>query len=468
MGHFTQTPPDLYHKSTYTFSVAFQQEFFMAAFYRADINAILRALYKKDTLLVIKEKLSPFTLEEHFTSRWKNLVGFEYTENDGNFKSYPLSDSENYFLPNPDNPENGFNGSQKPMEIHEKLKQVVWNTFLPLTEQPLYFTHINERPYQPVPKKQTIRDKYGKLLLPTHPKFDQAPMAVREGTTVHFTDFTLDGGMGLDTAYCYMIREINNKLEVGEPSSIAGPVQLVDKLVPSALEIRKVTAKLGEPAYGINPAIRFEVLMPPISHRINKYLIYRCQKEVDALSIRTMQLVKTLNLAEITIEEGILNIEDDFQDEQFIPYGETLYYRLVGVKIVEYLDIDDNTVVEEVYSLPSKVIRSNVIDNLNPEPPILEINYEDLNPDYFTNVSFNWEKTTHNATYYLLKMNSFGAWEVVYEAQTNEERISFNLSQPLPKMDEDNQLIYYRFKIVVKNSSGISNLQEVVKTLPAL
>lgn len=474
-GPLFATPPNFFNKSSYTFKVVFEHEFYQAAFYRADINSILRALYKTETLKEIRAKLSPFTMDEHFTDRWTNLLSFNYTE--GVFDTFPLADGTEYAFPNPDNPKIDLNedeisdfsedGSILPGDIIELIQEVVWDAFLPLTEQPLYFDNIKKAPYQAIPKKQTIRDSNGDLLSPEHPDFDQAPMAKREDNIVQFTDFTLDGGMGLDTAYCYFAREIGNKLEMGEPSPIAGPIQLVDKSIPSALQIRKVTSQLAKPTLGIPAAVRFEFLKPFAAHRIQKIRVYRCLDSVDSLSVRMMDLLKTVDVSTLDDNNGVLTLIDDFAGEAIIPYGTTLFYRLVGVKMVTYINVSGQSVTQEVPSYPTKALQSSLIDNTNPEPPKLLASGTTVNKE-LTNLVLTWNKTAYNATYRLLKMTSSGTWHKEYELQSNAETMTFAWTNNLTIQDEDDQAIYHRFKVSVENSSGLMNVEERILTISAL
>jgi hypothetical protein len=67
-------------------------------------------------------------------------------------------------------------------------------------------------------------------------------------------------------------------------------------------------------------------------------LIYRATDAADALTVRTMQLVKTVDFVETNQagEPGIL-LSDDFEDGP-VPYGDTLFYRIVALRRIKSPD----------------------------------------------------------------------------------------------------------------------------------
>src|SRR5690606_5707108 len=147
----------------------------------------------------------------YLVNRWQNLLSFDYTytetyQTDGEFFIYP-EDETGYRFPNPDkyslfknindaiqfrnqtygtnlplidlgNPEddsdNGDIGTFSPSDIVipstpgfeaitmlDYIKFGIHNAFTPLTEVPILYNYIKPDSYQPIPKKQVIRDGNG-------------------------------------------------------------------------------------------------------------------------------------------------------------------------------------------------------------------------------------------------------------------------------------------------------------------
>jgi hypothetical protein len=469
------TPPDFYSRSTYSFTTEFRAETFAAIFYRADVNAVLKALYQPETYQLLRDELPPPDADDFYSDRIQAIINSDYNTSNGYFTPYDL-DGTPYIFPKPDNPDYGFdpnanapgNTNPDPADMVELITAAVHTAFVPLTEQPLIYSFIRGGDYVPQPKKQTIRDQYGKLLDPTDPDYDLAPMAKRmDGTDeVLFTDFTLDGEMSVHTTYLYCVREMGNRMIISEPSPILGPIQLVNTNPPEAPIIRKLTTQLADALTGSATAVNFEINAYPASRNIKKVQIYRALRAVDALHPRTMTLAQEVEITTTNTVNGVISIQDDFSDLSFTPYGDPLFYRIVALREVIYEDIDNNTVITYVPSKPSKTLLSNVVDVFNPEPPQLAQIGGTLNNDEIQGLTLKWNKTAYNAIYYLFQMNSRGNWNKVTEIRSNDETdLHFTFTDPVPKTDEDGDTIYHRFKVTVENSSGLLNLTEEILTL---
>ncbi|MFK8105412.1 MAG: Ig-like domain-containing protein, partial [Saprospiraceae bacterium] len=209
------TRPDTFGKSTFTLTPGFSHIPHGIQFYRANDDAILNALYKPETVLGIKERLrEDLDPKFHLVKRWQNLLSFDYTytatfQTDNEFFLYP-EDENGYRFPNPDKyqlyqsindilayrndnypginepllnlgdpadeNDNGIIGSLSLTEVvipalvldgreyndaftfKDYIKSVIFNIFTPLTEIPMVYDHINDHNYQPIAKKQIIRD----------------------------------------------------------------------------------------------------------------------------------------------------------------------------------------------------------------------------------------------------------------------------------------------------------------------
>ncbi|MEM9823133.1 MAG: hypothetical protein AAF985_18785, partial [Bacteroidota bacterium] len=471
------TRPDFYYKSTYTFTVQFTHEPFAAAFYRATEDSILRALYNDDTIASIRASLAALGDEDPYRSdRWKNLVSFDYVYNDpskpyydptgsnpnGAFRRFPR-EAGNFRFPRPDKA-GTFSGAQEPGAVLAEVKEAIYEIFTPLTELPLLHQYIQGGTYQPIPKPQTIRDQYGDLLDPTDPEFDQAPMAKKlGGNKIQFTDFTLDGSSNM--FYFYMGREIGNRGKMSDPSPISGPIFLINTKPGDAPGVKKMYTVPKGPGTD-HPSIEFEINGYATEQKIRKLEIYRTALANDALTVRTMDKVKTIDL----VEEGMditanYKVRDDFEDG-LVPYGDPLFYRIIGLREVKNAQGD----VEWAPSLPSKLLMTAIIDTENPPAPQLRFT-SDLpsgNPSTVANVIIEWDTTVYNGTYYLEKMNDRGHWNTVYIIKSNNATISVDLSATdlgsniLPKANDDDEIIYNRFRVRVENSSGLFSLEEKI------
>ncbi len=477
-GEFA-TRPDYYYKSSYTFRIKFQHKPFAVVMYRANDEAILRALYNDETYDSVRQQLGLLGEDDPYQAdRWKNLLSFDYRYHlpelpyydetganlNGNFRRFPREE-EGYAFPNPD--KGGLLNGVAPGDIIEHLKEAIWTAFTPLTELPLIYDLIKGSGYDPVPKAQNIRNAQGTLLDPSDPEFDIAPMAKRTENPleIQFTDFTLDGTGNNIFFYCG--REIGNRGRLGEPSLIAGPVQLINTRPPDSPAIKKMYVQEANLLTATGPAVNFEINAYPDVQKVARMLVYRTTDPAAALAIRTMQLVKTVDFAETNQTSNLsILLSDDFEDG-FVPYGDPLFYRIVALRKVK--NPDGGT--DWAPSQPSKLLLTAVPDTINPEAP--EITFASLgfsgSPVQLTGVTLSWSTTVHNGTYYLDKMTNAGNWVTVYRIKTNTTPINVNLGATdlgtdilLKENTDEERPVYNRFRVRVENSSGLFSLTDRV------
>ncbi|PTX62353.1 surface protein [Kordia periserrulae] len=539
------TRPDTFGKSTFSLTPSFKHIPHGLQFYRSNDDAILNALYSPATVLEIKEKLKEdFDPKFHLVKRWQNLVGFnfEYEETyqtDNTFFLYP-EDETGYRFPNPDkyqlyksindileyrnhnyegvnqpllnlgNPnddnDNGIIGTlslteivipalpsegiDEPVSFKEYIKSVLFNVFTPLTEIPLMYQYIKPSSYTPIAKKQVIRDDNGDLLSPSDPKFDMAPMAkimsaqfiseIEEAKTrILFTDFNLDGTS--NNLYFYAIREIGNTMQLGEYSPVLGPVKLVNTKPPQNPDIKRVMPILENNNLNIEPGISIEINAYPKIQNIKQVKLYRTLNPKKALSVRTMELVKTIDLeADEQLLNNIWKLKDEFTDLTYVPYGDPLYYRVTALRKIQYVDgsniVKDNhpQVTEYVPSEPSKLLISSIVENANPDAPSLEYNFDTDSDDnsLLHNIILKWDKKVHNGKYYLYKMNSQGNWFRIHVLISNADSIQLLLtdtslqSGTLSTKNAEGDSKYHHFKVMSENSAGMMSTEEKILTIP--
>lgn len=470
------TRPDYYYKSTYTFTMQFAHQPFAVAVYRATEDSILRALYSDATIAVIRIDLKNLGEDDPYRSdRWKNLVSLDYIYDDpskpfydgtgsnanGTFRRFPR-EAGNYRFPKPDKI-GVFSGTDEPGTVLQEVKNAIYEIFTPLTEQPLLYQYIQGGSYQPIPKPQTIRDKFGDMLHPTDPEFDQAPMAKNlGGNKIRFTDFTLDGSSNM--LYFYLGREISNRGKMSDPSPISGPIFLINTKPGDAPGIKKIYSIPKGPGTD-NPSIEFEINGYAGEQKIRKVEIYRSTIPKDALTVRTMLKVKTVDLVSERMAESVnYKIRDDFEDG-IIPYGDPLYYRIIALREVR----NAKGQAEFAPSLPSKLLMTSMIDTENPPAPKPRFTADLPSgvPTVISNVVIEWDTTVYNGTYYLEKMNNSGNWNTIYIIKSNDSTISVDLSTTdlgsniLQKQNDDGEVLYNRFRVRVENSSGLFGLNDI-------
>lgn len=525
-GGMYATRPDFFGKSSYTFTTIYKHKPHSVQFNRASDIQFLSSIYKPETINIITNDIFIQGEESFYVDRWQNLLSFDYIYTDnsdninGQFKFFkgqqlPLPDSLNFIasinvfidahnafyknlpsavphitgtitnLYNVVIPKEVVNGivRNEELTICNFLKDILLNCFVPLTEIPVIYDYIKPHPYKPIPKKQVIRDRNGNLLMPTfnpNSEFDMAPMMKRmiEEFKTQFTDFGLDGAS--NAKYFYAVREVSQQLKMSEYSPICGPVSLVNTAPPTAPEVIKIIPILENRVLGTIPAIQLQINAYSTVQHITKINIYRTFNPVDSLSVRTMTMVK-----EVDIENAGLTNEskwvftDDFSDVAEIPYGDPLYYKLTVSRLIKYNDkdydsaiVDNLPIIDYAPSEASKLVITNIVENYSPESPVL--NYTSdliLSNSHIEHVILNWNKTTYKGKYHLYKMNSQGNWVKIAEVSSNQETISIPLEETelgvnfLSMWTENGDPIYHSFKVIAENTAGMYSKAENILTI---
>lgn len=495
-GSLYATRPDFFGRATYTFTTKYQNRPHGVLTCRADDEALLNALYKQQTINAIRDQLKGMggNDDPYFANRWKNFINFTEIYQDGDYKSYPPASPDGYKFPNPDNPyffewANDIltklgqpNITETPgtlaaghIKIREFVKGAIFNAFVPLTEIPVIFQHIKGVDYKPVPKKQVIRDRNGNVLKPMDAGFDMAPMMKITGGTgneTSFTDFTLDGTS--NNIYFYGVRELNAQMQMSGFSPFLGPVKLVNTHPPEAPEIKRIMPVLENSVLGIDAGIQLEVNAYPEVQHVKKLNIYRAFSQLDAQSVRSMALIKTVDLeVEGVLTESIWTINDGFEDLSEIPYNDGLYYRITASRQIEYADMDGNLITEYAPSQPSKLTATLIVETYNPPAPVLTFISNPITPQGdLNNVKLKWDKTAYKAKYHVYKMNASGNWVKIHELATNDAHIELPLagtdlqSGTIATKDANGNNIYSHFKVVTENTSGMLSLEENILTIP--
>jgi hypothetical protein len=459
IGPSFATPPDFFNKATYSFTTEFEHKPWGMVFCRIDRNKILSCLYKKETIEQILQALPPAGEDAFLGNRWLNLLSFDYGSNAGDFESFPIDDQANqYKFPKPDRADIFTAPFDKPIDVVEKIKDVIFSNLLPLTEQPLIFEYIKGGNYVPQPKRQKITDNNGKILHPSHPDFDQAPMAKKiSNTKVLFMDFTLDGNMSSDALYFYVVREVSNSMQFGEPSPFMGPVRLINTKAPERLNLRKMSVQIASVNNNFESAVIFEINKFPKSQEISKIQILRTLNSAEALSARNMSSVKEIELQNLDLSGETISVKDDFQSDSEIPYGIPLYYKLVGVRQINYVDADNTPKNIAVFSEPTKTLLTNVVDAQRPESPTLTVQSQVIVDGVIQQIAFSWNKKCYNGKYRLYFMND-NVWKKIYEIRTNDElQLNFSYDCNLESENSFGEKLYYKFKVDVENTSGLIN-----------
>lgn len=506
-GALYATRPDFFGRSTYTLTTKYQHKPHGVLFYRSNDEALLNALYKKETVKQIREALQNLggNNEAYFTNRWQNFLNFTELQAEGDYKTYPPVDvsEDNYKFPNPDKVAffewanqimEGFNNDpQYPgsnfvlftesefgtvpvgdSRLINFVKGAIYNAFVPLTKVPVIYQYINPSSYQPIDKKQIIKDKNGYALPPTHQDFDMAPMMRITGNAdyeTQFVDFHLDGTS--NNIYFYGVKELSSQMKMGEFSPFLGPIKLVNTNAPEAPEVKRIMPVLENKVLGITPKIQLEINSYPEIQKIKKINIYRAFSKLDAQSIRTMQLAKTVDMYEVNTQtEGIWKVWDDFEDLDEVPYGDGLFYRVSVAREVEYADATGQVITEFAPSQASKIVATMMVEVANPPAPTLSYYSEPItNEGVLQEVTLSFEKTCYKGKYHLYQMNAQGNWKKIHELASNDAVIYLPLHETdlneanLTVRDENDNPIYHHFKMMAENTSGMFSTVDKILTL---
>lgn len=555
-GSVFATRPDKYGKATYSFLTKYLHKPHSVQFFRSDETAFLNTLYEYETVQEIKAALENLggQNEEFFNDRWKNFLNFEVLQADGDYTSYPPASNSPYKFPLPDNIEffntintfitehndyfdlqtgdtyycdpipsddfgiTGFNTiiiKAIPNQSDELLfidfvKEAIQNCFIPLTEVPAIYKYIKKLSagYRPKNLKQNLRDSNGYLLNPTDQAFDMAPMAtVYMETPQHetlFTDFTLDGSS--DNFYFYGVREMGTQMKLSAFSPFLGPIRLVNSNPAEPPKIKSLLPIVENKTLGITSKIKIEINPYPKIQRINQISVYRATNKLDAESVLSMKLIKTVNIEDVETEpvSGAWIVSDDFEDLDYQPYGDPLFYKVVVSRTVEYTTTDYDTgtptslvIVEQAPSLSSKTTVTVLVENYNPEAPELKYNSEPVTGDTITSVILNWEQTCYKGKYHLYKLSNEGNWKEIARINIDEKDIEkahlFLLDtntgiweqestfyvvnnkiylplddlsiNPMSIKDSNGNVLYHHFKVVAENTSNMFSTEEKILTI---
>lgn len=496
-GVLYATRPDFFGRASYTFTTKYQHKPYGVLFYRTNDEALLNALYEKDTIVNIRKNLNSLggNEEEYLSYRWKNFLNFEELATDGDFKVFPpIGESpEVYKFPNPDKQaffdwaNHILSELDEPLiteapgslsvgnpKILQFVKRAIYNAFVPLTEVPILYQYLNGKDYQLVDKPQVIKDRNGHVLKPGSDDFDIAPMMkITEGSDYQtlFTDFKLDGTS--NNLYFYGVKELSTQMNMSDFSPFLGPIKLVNTNAPEAPEIKRIIPVLENLFLGITPHMQLEINAYPKAQNIKRITIYRANSFLDAQSVQTMQQVKIIDLEEENLlDESIWTVTDNFEDLIEIPFGDGLFYKVTVSREVSYADRNGIIQIEYTPSQASKLVASLIVEVNSPQAPILKFisNAVDSNNEIHA-VSLKWSKTAYKAKYHLYKMNNQGNWTKIHQLQTNEDEIELSLadtdlqSDTLKLTKDNGQSIYHHFKIVTENTAGMLSTEENILSI---
>jgi len=495
-GSFYATRPDFFGRSTYTFKNKYAHQPYGVLCYRSNDEALLNALYEQQSIRLIRAALEKLggNNETFFANRWLNFLDFTTLQTEGDYNEYPIDAPDKYKFPHPDkkaffdwaniilqklgqpliidSPGSLAAGDSK---IINFVKGAVFSAFVPLTEVPIIYQYIKGVGYQPIQKKQVIRDRDGHLLPPTDPVFDIAPMMKITGGLgyeTQFTDFTLDGTS--NNIYFYGIRELSTQMKMSDFSPFLGPVKLVNTNPPEAPEIKRIMPVLENEQLNTLPFIQFELNQYPPVQKIKKINIYRAFNKIDAQSVRTMSMIKMVDLeARGVIADAVWLVKDAFEDLPEIPYGDGLYYRLTVSREVQYFDKNGTIITEYAPSQPSRLVATMMVEVKKPPAPVLTAVSDPLNgQNEFHFVMLRWQKTTYKGRYHVYKMTGTGNWTKIHELKSNLPVIYLPLkntdlhSDVLTIKKTDSNPIYHQFKVVAENTAGKQSSEENILVIP--
>jgi hypothetical protein len=420
---------------------------FGLTFYRAGHEDVLYALYQPATVSQIFSDLAGLTDDPHFNQRYAELVNLVFDPAaPGQFTVFDAL-PQPYGFPVPDGPLLT-DPADTPELRMEKYRLAIHGTLLPLTEQTPLYAFIKTG-FQTENKQPAIRTLDGKQLYPGDADFDPFPMvrrysrAAEAGTGyVRFTDYTLRAASRF--LYFYAAAEVTSQLVAGPLGPFTGPVTVLQTWASEAPAIRNFS--IGTGATTESPVTVAFLIAPfsPLDH-ISAIRLYRTVSEPDTVSLQTMGA-----FVSVDVEEGLAEgytITDTLSDMLPLPLGDTLYYRLAGVRTI----INEFELPEAAVTYGSEVIAVRLIDTFNPEAP-------DLTYHADTN-RLSWPPTANKSSYYLFSQNARGNWQRIYTVTPPDTgEMTYALPAPLPPEDADGNRVYYRFKVRVQNSAGLLNL----------
>ena len=451
--------PDATGKASFTFDVkiaptvnGIKRAPFGFMFYRTTNEDVLEALYKPSTVTQILEALRDLEEDPFYSQRYLELVNLTFdSPTAGSFKQFPATPNS-YGFPVPD--KLGLvDDAHDSLEV-KKLKYfaAIQETLLPLTEQTPILNFIKQG-LQTENALPVIRDLDGNLLDATDVAFNPFPMIRQYNkpsqpntTYIRFTDYFLSGASR--KLYFFAGVEVTNQLEPGLLSPFAGPVTILQTLASAAPLVTRFAINLDSFSAESGASVVFNIAPISPEDRISKIRIYRSKDKDKTVTLQGMEYHVDRDIVAENIEG--YEVTDDFSDLTVAPLGDTVYYRLAGIRTI----INEKEEEEEVLSLGTDVIAITLPDYLNPEAP--ELFYDEVGN------KLTWSATANRANYYVFKQNNRGNWEKVYgvELPTSSVDMEYVLPAPLIRVDEDGDKLYYRFKVQVQNASGLFNLTD--------
>lgn len=518
LGSKYATRPDSFGRSSYAFTTQFTHRPFSVMYLRSNDDILLSSLYNytKDNQQPATnsiESIREANSDEFFNTRLLELANAKYNHATKLFTEYngfrlPLPDNKDLFKNinlfiqdhnthfqeniNPVTPSQMTNlehqiipahpsGKYSKVTFYDFIKQTIRNSFVPLTEIPILYQHVKGGDYQPVPKAQVIRGKNGAYLNPTSPEFDMAPMMKIVGNNkTTFVDFTLDGAS--TSVYFYAVKEINAQLVQGDMSTAVGPVAMVNSFPLKTPEIKSVIPVLQNEELGISPKMQVTINSYKKIYNVKKAKLYRALNMQDAVSVRTMKLVKEIDLeAEGVLDHKTWTLEDNFAEFYQVPFSDPLYYRVTVEAEVEYAEANysgntqsDVIVTEYAPSEASKLMITTITENVLPISPSMTFigNYGRLG---WTNVNFSWAKPAYKAKYHVYKMSTQGNWTKIktVENVSTSPKVSVKLalkdtdwgSGTLLFRDGAGNQMSHHFKVVTENTAGMLSTDENILTI---
>lgn len=458
--------PDATGKASFTFDVkiaptinGIKRAPFGFMFYRTTNEDVLEALYKPATVSLILKALADLEEDLYYSQRYLDLVNLVFDPQTANsFKVFPATPNP-YGFPVPD--KDDLVKADDTLEV-KKLKYfaAIQETLLPLTEQTPILAFIKQG-LQTENTLPVIRDLDGNLLGATDTAFNPFPMIRQYNkpsqpntTYIRFTDYFLSGASR--KLYFFAGVEVTNQLEPGLLSPFAGPVTILQTLPSAPPLVTRFTINLDSFSAESGASVIFNIASISPEDRISKIRIYRSKDKDKTITLQEMEYHVDRDIVAEHIEG--YEITDDFSDLAIAPLGDTVYYRLAGIRTI----INEEEEEEEVLSLGTDVIAITLPDYLNPEAPELTYHKEEN--------KLTWAATANKANYYVYKQNNRGNWEKVYSVikPTSPDQLEYFLPYSLQTVDEDGDKLYYRFKVQVQNTSGLLNLNDKEYTIPTL
>ncbi len=491
-GPLYATRPDFYGKSTYTMDISFNNIPYSVLVYKANERKILDTLYSPSTVQTIIQELATIPEpDNYFTQKWSDLVNVVLETSGSNIGEFLVYPNSTFRFPIPDNTDyilpqsftastqiNPFNGSDAPgsgvlfnipelgidVSMEQAVKEAIASAFVSQTESPMIYEHLvtGDRTSNTPP---VIRDENDDLIPPGGAGYNAFPFAGKLSSgDLRFCDYNIDGGS--NSFYFYYAIELSDRQIKSDPSTIVGPIQLINTSPADAPSIKEILTQVEDPENSVPTAVTFKVEDYISSEEVERIQIYRSIDSIEALTVRTMDLV-----GEIDIDgTGNFDLIDDFNGLPFPLYGEDIHYRLVAMRKIT---LEDGTTEEHIPSKPSNIKITSLVDPINPPAPDIALSIGNATKNALEDVVLTWPQVAYNATYTLQMADENGNWTDIYQIKSNEsinqypplvsgspDFTNFPETQLLERKDVDGNVVVHRFRVQVENSSGLLNLED--------